>query len=114
MQQDTINQAKAFWTRAKSELKDEDYQAFYKHLSHDSEDARAWAHNKVEGNLEYTSLLYLPKRAPSTCSSANARRGTALRQARLHHGQGGRTVAALVALHAWPRRQRRSASQRFA
>ena len=50
--------------RPKSELKDEDYQAFYKHLTHDSEDARAWAHNKVEGNLEYTSLLYLPKRAP--------------------------------------------------
>lgn len=62
--QDTLNQAKAFWTRPKAELKDEDYQAFYKHLTHDSEDARAWAHNKVEGNLEYTSLLYLPKRAP--------------------------------------------------
>src|SRR5712672_1779965 len=62
--QETLNQAKAFWTRPKSELKDEDYQAFYKHLSHDSEDARAWAHNKVEGNIEYTSLLYLPKRAP--------------------------------------------------
>jgi molecular chaperone HtpG len=62
--EDTLNQAKAFWTRPKSELKDEDYQAFYKHLSHDSEDARLWAHNKVEGNIEYTSLLYLPKRAP--------------------------------------------------
>jgi molecular chaperone HtpG len=61
---ETLNQAKAFWTRPKSELKDEDYQAFYKHLTHDSEDARAWAHNKVEGSLEYTSLLYLPKRAP--------------------------------------------------
>ena len=62
--EETVNQAKAFWTRPKSELKDEDYQAFYKHLSHDSEDARSWAHNKVEGNIEYTSLLYLPKRAP--------------------------------------------------
>ena len=62
--EETLNQAKAFWTRPKSELKDEDYQAFYKHLTHDSEDARAWAHNKVEGSLEYTSLLYLPKRAP--------------------------------------------------
>jgi molecular chaperone HtpG len=61
---ETLNQAKAFWTRPKSELKDEDYQAFYKHLTHDSEDARVWAHNKVEGNIEYTSLLYLPKRAP--------------------------------------------------
>jgi molecular chaperone HtpG len=62
--EETINQAKAFWTRPKSDLKDEDYQAFYHHLSHDTEDARAWAHNKVEGNIEYTSLLYLPKRAP--------------------------------------------------
>jgi molecular chaperone HtpG len=61
---ETLNQAKAFWTRPKSDLKDEDYQAFYKHLTHDSEDARVWAHNKVEGNIEYTSLLYLPKRAP--------------------------------------------------
>ena len=62
--QETVNQAKAFWTRPKSELKDEDYQAFYKHITHDSEGARVWAHNKVEGNIEYTSLLYLPKRAP--------------------------------------------------
>jgi molecular chaperone HtpG len=62
--EETLNQAKAFWTRPKSELKDEDYQAFYKHISHDSEDARVWSHNKVEGNIEYTSLLYLPKHAP--------------------------------------------------
>ena len=62
--EETVNQAKAFWTRPKAELKDEDYQAFYKHISHDSEDARLWSHNKVEGNIEYTSLLYLPKRAP--------------------------------------------------
>jgi molecular chaperone HtpG len=62
--EETLNQAKAFWTRPKADLKDEDYQAFYKHLTHDTEDARVWAHNKVEGNIEYTSLLYLPKRAP--------------------------------------------------
>jgi molecular chaperone HtpG len=62
--EETLNQAKAFWTRPKSELKDEDYQAFYKHLTHDSDEARMWAHNKVEGSIEYTSLLYLPKRAP--------------------------------------------------
>jgi molecular chaperone HtpG len=61
---ETLNQAKAFWTRPKADLKDEDYQAFYQHLTHDSEGARLWAHNKVEGNIEYTSLLYLPKRAP--------------------------------------------------
>src|SRR5450631_1947808 len=62
--EDTLNQAKAFWTRPKSELKDEDYQAFYHHLSHDPDNALAWAHNRVEGNIEYTSLLYLPKSAP--------------------------------------------------
>ena len=62
--EETDNQAKAFWTRPKGELSDEDYQAFYKHITHDSEGARLWAHNKVEGNIEYTSLLYLPKRAP--------------------------------------------------
>ena len=62
--EETVNQAKAFWTRPKGELQDEDYQAFYKHVTHDSEDARVWSHNKVEGNIEYTSLLYLPKRAP--------------------------------------------------
>jgi len=62
--EETVNQAKAFWTRPKSELTDEDYQAFYKHITHDSDSARVWAHNKVEGNIEYTSLLYLPKRAP--------------------------------------------------
>jgi molecular chaperone HtpG len=62
--EETLNQAKAFWTRAKSDLQDEDYQAFYQHLTHDSQGARLWAHNKVEGNIEYTSLLYLPKHAP--------------------------------------------------
>ncbi len=76
--EETLNQAKAFWTRPKSELKDEDYQAFYKHLTHDSEDARVWAHNKVEGNLEYTSLLYLPKRAPFDLFDRDQRGGVHL------------------------------------
>jgi molecular chaperone HtpG len=73
-----LNQAKAFWTRPKSELADEDYQAFYKHLSHDWEEARAWAHHKVEGNLEYTSLLYLPKRAPLDLFDREQSRGVQL------------------------------------
>ena len=55
-----------------------DYQAFYKHLTHDSEDARAWAHNKVEGNIEYTSLLYLPKRAPFDLFERDPRGGVQL------------------------------------
>ncbi|MGD0493746.1 MAG: molecular chaperone HtpG [Steroidobacteraceae bacterium] len=76
--EETLNQAKAFWTRPKSELKDEDYQAFYQHLTHDPEPARAWAHNKVEGNLEYTSLLYLPKRAPFDLFDREQRAGIQL------------------------------------
>jgi molecular chaperone HtpG len=76
--EETLNQAKAFWTRPKSELKDEDYQAFYKHLTHDSDDARVWAHNKVEGNIEYTSLLYLPKRAPFDLFERDQRGGIQL------------------------------------
>jgi molecular chaperone HtpG len=76
--EETLNQAKAFWTRPKSELTVEDYQAFYKHLTHDSEEPRAWAHNKVEGNIEYTSLLYLPKRAPFDLFERDPRGGVQL------------------------------------
>ena len=61
---ETINQASALWTRAKSELSDDDYKAFYKHLSHDFGDPLAWTHNRVEGNQNFTSLLYVPERAP--------------------------------------------------
>lgn len=60
----TVNRASAFWTRSKSELKDEEYKEFYKHTAHDFEDPLAWTHNRVEGKLEYTSLLYIPARAP--------------------------------------------------
>ncbi|PSJ47984.1 molecular chaperone HtpG [Zobellella endophytica] len=59
-----VNKATALWTRAKGEVSDEEYQEFYKHISHDWQDALAWSHNKVEGNQEYTSLLYVPAKAP--------------------------------------------------
>lgn len=59
-----VNQASALWTLPKADIGDEEYKAFYKHLSHDLEDPLAWSHNKVEGNQNYTNLLYLPKRAP--------------------------------------------------
>lgn len=59
-----VNRATALWTRTPRDIKDEEYQEFYKHLSHDFDDPLAWAHNKVEGNQEYTSLLYVPARAP--------------------------------------------------
>ncbi|MEO8742638.1 MAG: molecular chaperone HtpG [Lysobacteraceae bacterium] len=61
---EVVNQASALWTRPKSELTDEDYQNFYKHISHDFNDALAWTHNRVEGNQNFTSLLYLPSQAP--------------------------------------------------
>ncbi|MBS0570253.1 MAG: molecular chaperone HtpG [Proteobacteria bacterium] len=61
---EVVNQASALWTRPKAELKDEEYQAFYKHLSHDFNDALAWTHNRVEGNQNFTSLLYLPTQPP--------------------------------------------------
>ena len=61
---EAVNEAKALWTRSRSEISDEEYQAFYKHISHDFEDALTWSHNSVEGKLEYTSLLFLPQRAP--------------------------------------------------
>jgi molecular chaperone HtpG len=59
-----VNKGTALWMRNKSDLSDEDYQGFYKHISHDFEDPLAWVHNRVEGSNEYTALLYLPKRAP--------------------------------------------------
>ncbi len=61
---ETVNQASALWTRAKTELSDDDYKAFYKHVSHDFSDPLAWTHNRVEGNQNFTSLLFLPERAP--------------------------------------------------
>ncbi|HWT16227.1 MAG TPA: molecular chaperone HtpG [Patescibacteria group bacterium] len=61
---ETINHASALWTRPKSELKDEDYTAFYKHAAHAYDEPLAWTHNRVEGNQSYTSLLYLPTQAP--------------------------------------------------
>ncbi|HVC02023.1 MAG TPA: molecular chaperone HtpG [Steroidobacteraceae bacterium] len=75
---ETLNQAKAFWTRSKAELKDADYQAFFKHIVHEDDEARAWAHNKVEGALEYTSLLYLPKKAPFDLLEREHRAGVQL------------------------------------
>ena len=61
---ETVNQASALWTRPKSEITDEQYKEFYKHVSHDFGDPLAWTHSKVEGRSEYTQLLYIPKEAP--------------------------------------------------
>jgi molecular chaperone HtpG len=59
-----VNKATALWTREKSEVSDEEYKEFYKHVSHDFGDPLLWEHNKVEGKTEYTSLLYIPSKAP--------------------------------------------------
>jgi molecular chaperone HtpG len=61
---ETINQAAALWTLPKSEISDEEYQSFYRYISSDSGDSLCWAHNKVEGSQSYTSLLYVPEKAP--------------------------------------------------
>jgi len=59
-----VNRGTAFWMRGKSDISDDEYKDFYKHLSHDFDEPLAWAHNRVEGTNEYTALLYVPKRAP--------------------------------------------------
>lgn len=61
---EAVNKANALWTRPKSAISDEEYQAFYKHVSGDFNDALCWTHNRVEGKTEYTNLLYVPKQAP--------------------------------------------------
>ena len=61
---ETVNEATALWTLSKSEVKDEEYTSFYKHISHDFQDPMAWSHNRVEGKYDYTSLLYIPAKAP--------------------------------------------------
>lgn len=61
---ETVNQAQALWTRPKSDVSDDEYNEFYKHIASDFTDPLIWSHNKVEGKLEYTSLLYVPGRAP--------------------------------------------------
>ena len=75
---ETVNDAKALWLRSRSEVSDEEYQEFYKHVAHDWQDALTWSHNKVEGKLEYTSLIYVPGKAPFDMWSREAPRGLKL------------------------------------
>ena len=76
--EETINAATAMWTRNKSELGDDDYKGFYKHVAHDFEDPLAWVHSRVEGNLEYSLLLFVPARAQFDLWDRNIRRGVKL------------------------------------
>ena len=75
---EAVNQAKALWTRARTDIKDEEYLEFYQHIAHDFVDPLAWSHNRVEGKREYTSLLYLPSRAPFDLYQRDASRGLKL------------------------------------
>ncbi len=75
---ETVNHAQALWTRSRNDLKDDDYREFYKHITHDFSEPLAWTHNKVEGAREYTSLLYVPGRAPFDLWQRDASRGLKL------------------------------------
>lgn len=75
---ETVNEATALWARPKGEISDDEYQAFYKHVAHDFSDPLTWSHNKVEGKLEYTSLLYVPGRAPFDLYERDGARGVKL------------------------------------
>src|SRR5574343_189266 len=77
-EEEKVNQANALWVRAKSEISDEQYKEFYKHVAHDFEDPLAWTHARVEGKQEYTQLLYIPSRAPFDLWDRNARHGIKL------------------------------------
>ncbi|MDY3695540.1 MAG: molecular chaperone HtpG [Proteus mirabilis] len=73
-----INKAQALWTRNKAEVSDEEYKEFYKHISHDFADPLSWVHNRVEGKQEYTSLLYVPSKAPWDLWNREQRHGLKL------------------------------------
>jgi len=73
-----VNAATALWTRSRSEIEDDEYKEFYKHLSHDFSDPVTWSHNRVEGKREYTSLLYIPANAPFDLWNRDAPRGLKL------------------------------------
>ena len=75
---ETVNQASALWARPRSEITEEQYREFYKHVAHDFEPPLAYTHNKVEGTKEYTQLLYVPERAPFDIGDREHRRGSKL------------------------------------
>ncbi len=75
---EVVNHAQALWTRTRTDIKDEEYKEFYKHVTHDYDEPLAWQHNKVEGAKEYTSLLYLPAHAPFDLYQRDAARGVKL------------------------------------
>ena len=75
---EAVNQANALWTRSKSDVTDEQYREFYKHVSHDFDDPLAWTHNRVEGRREYTTLFFVPSKAPFDMNQADYKPGVKL------------------------------------
>ena len=75
---EVVNKASALWTRAKSDISEDEYREFYKHVGHDFEDPMAWTHNRVEGKTEYISLLYIPAKAPFDLYEPNQTHGLKL------------------------------------
>jgi molecular chaperone HtpG len=78
LEYEDVNQAQALWTRPRTEITDEEYRDFYRHISHDGADPLGWSHNRVEGKREYTSLMYVPSRAPFDLWQREAARGLKL------------------------------------
>ncbi len=78
IEEETVNQASALWTRARSDISEDEYREFYKHVAHDFEDPLDWNHSRVEGTNEYTSLLYIPARAPFDLYDREQRHGIKL------------------------------------
>jgi molecular chaperone HtpG len=78
LEYEDVNQAQALWTRPRGEITEEEYRDFYRHISHDGADPLAWSHNRVEGKREYTSLMYVPSRAPFDLWQREAARGLKL------------------------------------
>lgn len=75
---EAVNEAKALWTRSRGDIGEDEYKAFYQHISHDFQDPMTWSHNRVEGKLEYTSLLYIPAQAPFDLWNREGARGLKL------------------------------------
>jgi len=78
IEEEVVNTATALWTRSRSEVTEEEYKEFYKHVSHDYTEPLSWSHNRVEGNLDYTSLLFIPAKAPFDLYNRDASRGLKL------------------------------------
>ena len=77
-EEETVNAATALWTRSRADVTEDEYKAFYKHVSHDYEDPLCWSHNRVEGKQEYVSLIYVPRRAPFDLWNRESPRGVKL------------------------------------